>query len=161
MLGDRAVAEGLRDVSWPARLEVVNRRPLVVLDCAHNVASVAALVDTLGASFPPGRRLLVLGVSNDKDVPGMLRVLRPAFSHFYLTRFKNARSVPPEAMAQELADQGCSDVSMCEDAPAAWQAARAAAGPDDLICITGSVFLAGELRGYAREEAGVATCGAC
>src|SRR5205807_9751746 len=50
---DEAVAEGLSQVSWPARLEIVGQRPLVVLDCAHNVASALALVKTLETSFDP------------------------------------------------------------------------------------------------------------
>src|SRR5207302_10913455 len=81
-IGDLAVAEGLAKVRWPARLEVVGSRPLVVLDCAHNLASAQALVDTLEASFPAaadsggnghrhgGRRLVVFAGSNDKDLAG-------------------------------------------------------------------------------------------
>src|SRR5262249_30347887 len=52
---DSAVVEGVRDVGWPARLEVVQRRPLVILDCAHNVASAEALVETLQTSFLAGK----------------------------------------------------------------------------------------------------------
>src|SRR5262249_44356482 len=64
---DAAVVGALARVEWPARLEVLGRCPWVVLDCAHNVASMQALVDTLQASFPVGRRLLVLASSSDKD----------------------------------------------------------------------------------------------
>jgi dihydrofolate synthase/folylpolyglutamate synthase len=80
-LPDAAVAAGLAEVSWPARLEVVGRRPLVVLDCAHNVASALALVRTLQASFTPARRLLIFAGSSDKDLSGMFRVpaLQPRF----------------------------------------------------------------------------------
>src|SRR5205814_701146 len=94
---DPAVAAGLAGVRWPARLEVLGERPLVVLDCAHNIASAQALVETLQASFPPARRLLIFAASNDKDVPGMFRVLAPHFGHAFLTRYgNNPRSVPPE-----------------------------------------------------------------
>jgi dihydrofolate synthase/folylpolyglutamate synthase len=145
-VSDTAVAEGLADVHWPARLEVLGRRPFLVLDCAHNVASVQALVDTLEQSFPAARRHLVLAVSSDKDVPGMLRVLAPHFSPAYLTRYQgSARSVPPEQFA-ELARPLQLPCTQYASAADAWQAARRNAGPDDLICITGSVFLAGELR---------------
>jgi dihydrofolate synthase/folylpolyglutamate synthase len=144
---EAAVRAGLAEVRWPARMEVLGRRPLVVLDCAHNVASVQALVDTLNASFPPGRRLLVLACSTDKDLAGMLRVLAGHFSHVYLTRFRsNPRSAPPEQLAGLLRQISDLPYSIHAEANAAWQAARAAAGPNDLICIAGSVFLAGELR---------------
>src|SRR5262245_5634915 len=144
---DSAVAQGLATVDWPARLEVLGRRPLVVLDCAHNVASVQALVDTLEASFPQGRRLLILACSNDKDLSGMLRILGPHFGHIFLTRYQNsARAVPPETLADLLTQLSPTPFSVCPTSAEAWQAARQLAAPSDLICITGSVFLAGELR---------------
>ena len=74
---DPAIAAGLAGVHWPARMEVVAQRPMVVLDCAHNVASAQALVDTLQTSFTPKTRRLVFAASNDKDLPGMLAVLGP------------------------------------------------------------------------------------
>ncbi len=156
---DRAVADGLAGVRWPARLEVFGRRPLLVLDCAHNVASAEALVETLLTSFPPlrgaadgpgqprGKRVLVFAGSSDKDLPGMLAVLAPHFAHVYLTRYQhNPRSVPPDDLAAILRAQAYENCSTHRHAPDALQAARAAAGPDDLVCVTGSVFLAGELR---------------
>jgi dihydrofolate synthase/folylpolyglutamate synthase len=144
---DTAVRRGLASVAWPARLEVVGRRPLVVLDCAHNVASARAVVETLQGSFPPARRLLVFASSIDKDVAGMFGVLAPHFSHAFLTRYgHNPRSVPPEHLAELLRRTGDLPSTVCATAAEAWQAAQAAAGPDDLICVTGSVFLAGELK---------------
>jgi dihydrofolate synthase / folylpolyglutamate synthase len=158
-LPDEAVAEGLREVVWPARLEVMCRRPLVVLDCAHNVASANALVETLGASFPPlsplstrgerseRRRLLVFAGSSDKDLAGMFRVLSPHFAVAYLTRYTdNPRGVAAEDLAKLWDANGGGSRILCRNPAEAWHAARSAAGMDDLICITGSVFLAGELR---------------
>lgn len=144
-IDDHAVAAGLAGVHWPARLEVVQQRPIVILDCAHNIASAQAVVDTLLVSFPPSRRVLIFAGSNDKDLAGMLRVLTPHFDQLYLTSYSlSPRSVPPEQLATML--DGSVPFTICDDAKAAWQAARMAASPDDLICITGSVFLAGELR---------------
>lgn len=145
-ISDAAVAEGLAGVRWPARLEVVGRRPWVVLDCAHNVASVQALVETLRESFPPGRRFLVFASSSDKDVPGMMRRMVGPFDHFYLTRFtRNARAVPPAALLEAVQAAGGTGTAF-DDPVEAWRAAEEAAGPDDLIAVSGSVFLAGELR---------------
>src|SRR5262249_12697482 len=83
-ISDRAVVEGLATVRWPARMEVLGGRPLVILDCAHNVASARAFVETLQASFAPARHWLIFACSNDKDVAGILRVLAPAFHHAFL-----------------------------------------------------------------------------
>lgn len=146
-IDDAAVADGLANVSWPARLEIIGRKPLVVLDCAHNVASVQALVDTLRSSFPPSRRLLIFAGSSDKDVSGMFRVLLPYFDHAFLTCHRNtARSVPAEQLARLCQDHGGVPHTVCSSPVDALEAARALAQADDLICITGSVYLAGELR---------------
>jgi dihydrofolate synthase/folylpolyglutamate synthase len=157
---DEAVSAGLARVVWPARFEVLGRHPLVILDCAHNVASAQALVDTLEQSLPKtaagdsrigrskrGRRILVFASSSDKDLPGMLKVLAPHFSEVYLTAYShNPRRVPPEELAGMLRRVADVPHATFEDPVAAWQAARAGAGADDVICVTGSVFLAGELR---------------
>jgi dihydrofolate synthase/folylpolyglutamate synthase len=104
-------------------------------------------VQTLQASFPPARRLLVFAGSSDKDLAGMFRVLSPHFAHAFLTRYSvNARSVSPERLAELLRTSGDLPYTICPTPADAYRAARAAAGADDLICITGSVFLAGELR---------------
>jgi dihydrofolate synthase / folylpolyglutamate synthase len=153
---DAAVSAGLSTVEWPARMEVFGGRPLVVLDCAHNLASVQAFLDTLTASFPPGRRWLIFAGSTDKDLTGMLRLLAPHFAHVFLTRYhSNPRSAPPEQLAAMLPSAGIIPHTHCQTPIEAWQKALAAAGPDDLVCATGSVFLAGELRPVvARIPAG-------
>jgi dihydrofolate synthase/folylpolyglutamate synthase len=146
-ISPEAVARGLAGVRWPARMEVVGQRPLVVLDCAHNGASARALVETLETSFPPARRLLVFASSNDKDVAGIFQILAPHFAHAVLTRYgNNPRSVPPQELADLLGRQSHLPCTTCPTAAEAWRIARELAGPDALICITGSVFLAGEVR---------------
>jgi dihydrofolate synthase/folylpolyglutamate synthase len=153
-LPDAAVAQGLAGVHWPARLEVARRRPLVVLDCAHNVASAEALVETLETSFPahrPGgagpRRLLIFACSGDKDLAGILETLAPHFQHAYLTRYgTSSRATAPEQLAVLLGQVSNLPGTICPTAADAWRQALAAAGPEDLICVTGSVFLAGEVR---------------
>jgi dihydrofolate synthase/folylpolyglutamate synthase len=153
---DAAVAAGLAEVSWPARMEVVGGRPLVVLDCAHNVASALALVETLRSSFPPRRRWLVFAGSNDKDLAGMFRVLAPHFSRAFLTRYSdNPRSVPPEQLAEVIPADAGLPVTLCATPAEAYHAARSQAGPDDLVCITGSVYLAGELRPLLVDAPGL------
>jgi hypothetical protein len=141
-----AVRRGLAQVCWPARIEVVHRRPTVVLDAAHNLASIAALIETLEESFAPRRRVLVFGASSDKDVRGMLALVTPRFDQVIFTRYvNNPRGVPPEKLAQ-WAPALPPDHLLCADPAAAWDAAKRLVGPDDLLCITGSFFLAAEMR---------------
>jgi dihydrofolate synthase/folylpolyglutamate synthase len=90
----------------------------------------------------------VFAVSNDKQWVEMLRALARYFSVYYLTTYgTNPRCVPPAELADVVRKVlPRADVRTFDAAPAAWEAARADAGPDDLVCVTGSVFLAGELR---------------
>src|SRR5262249_37841021 len=100
VITETAARKGLSTVQWPARFELIPPRPRAVLDCAHNVASAEALVNTLRYSFLPRPRGLIFAVSSDKDVSGMFRVLAPEFRRFYLTRYTNSsRAVPPDRLA--------------------------------------------------------------
>jgi dihydrofolate synthase/folylpolyglutamate synthase len=154
-LVDEAVAHGLREVFWPARMEVVGRAPLIVLDCAHNVASAEAVVRTLETSFPPGRRVLVFAGSSDKDIPGMFRVLAPHFAQAFVTRYtNNQRAIDPGQLAPLWSAAGDAPVQVCATPTEALARAREAAGSDGLIGITGSVFLAGELRPHLVRAPG-------
>jgi dihydrofolate synthase / folylpolyglutamate synthase len=156
---EAAIRRGLADIVWPARVEVVSRRPAVVLDAAHNVASIAALVEVLEESFSAARRLLIFATTQDKDHRGMLQQLLPRFDHIIFTRYSsNPRSVPPEellAVARETTSplplgEGpgvrVATLEVIPTPPEAWNAIRRMATPDDLICITGSFFLASEMR---------------
>jgi dihydrofolate synthase/folylpolyglutamate synthase len=151
-----AVAEGLGTVEWPARVEVLGHRPTVVLDCAHNLPSVQSLLATLEESIANmGARRLVFAVSNDKPWTDMLRALARYFTSYYLTTYgSNPRCVPPDKLAEVVRKiLPNAEVWTFDTAADAWHAARADAGPADLLCVTGSVFLAGELRPVMLPDA--------
>ncbi len=167
LISTEAMRTGLANAALPGRIEVVRRHPTVVVDVAHNVASVGALAGCLDESFASTRRTLIFAASRDKDVPGMLRVLAPLFSRILLTQFQeNPRAVPPQQLAAwcraELAAADLAeriDVVVCAHPAEAWHAALAGAGRDDLICIAGSVFIAAELRALVAADATAATVG--
>jgi dihydrofolate synthase/folylpolyglutamate synthase len=146
---EAAIRRGLATVRWPARVEVLSRSPVVILDTAHNVPSAEALVATLRQSFPEVRhKSVVFAVSADKQFPEMLRVMAGYFDHFHLTQYgNNPRCVPPETLAEVLTTVAPQTaVSIHPTSADAWAAARSCATAEDLVCVTGSVFLAGELR---------------
>jgi dihydrofolate synthase/folylpolyglutamate synthase len=147
---DEAFHRGLQEVRWPARIEMVSHSPLIILDTAHNVPSTEALIHTLENYFPHiwGRKVVVLAVSSDKDYRSMLRILAGYFDHFHLTKYgDNPRGVPAEKLVAVLDEVAPGKpFSLHATAAEAWAAARSAAEPADLVCVTGSVFLAGELR---------------
>jgi dihydrofolate synthase/folylpolyglutamate synthase len=143
-IDEAAVRRGLGHVSWPARVEVIARRPTVVLDAAHNVASMAALLATLEQSFSARRRILIFATTRDKPAAEMLAMLRPRFDHIILTRYQNNPRSFPETELAELVEPG--SCLVCPTPTEAWQAARKLATADDLIVITGSFFIAAEMR---------------
>jgi dihydrofolate synthase/folylpolyglutamate synthase len=153
-LPESAVRQGLLEVRWPARIEIVARRPAIVLDAAHNVASIEALIHVLQESFSPGPRVAIFATTRDKDIRGMLSLLLPAFDEVILTRYwKNPRGVPPAelaAIAEELAP-ATSHVHVAADPQTAWRLAQSIVTPEHLLAITGSFFIAAEMRAAMRD----------
>lgn len=149
-LSEDAVRQGLAGVQWPARLELLGTRPLVLLDCAHNVASAEALVRALETSYslrPNGKRYLLFAGSRDKDLAGMLAILVPWFHQVFLTSFPNSsRSIQPEQLRDMVSLPLQQKVEVVPDPREAWARAKNRMNAEDLLCITGSVFLAGEMR---------------
>ncbi len=149
-----AVARGLAATRWPARLEVFRPTgadaPTIVVDGAHNGDSAAKLAAALRDHFRCARLWLVLGVSADKDLPAIVAPLAPLVAGAWATAARHARSRPADEVANALRAAGVV-VAAADDTAAALRLARAASAPDDLICITGSLFIAAE----AREALGV------
>ena len=156
---EEAIREGLSSLSLPARVEIVRTNPTVVLDVAHNVASAEALVEVLGACFEAEETILVLAVSKDKDVPGIVRALLPYFQHVVATEYlDNPRAVPAEQLAKIAREEvgnldpeiGNPTVTVCATPEEAYRQARKLAADcekkEPLICVTGSFFIAAELR---------------
>jgi len=149
---------GLVEAFCPARIEVLSREPTVILDTAHNPASIAALVELILERCGDAPRLLVFAASSDKDARTMLRQLLPHFQHVVLTRYlNNPRAMPPEklwAIAQSL-QEGASRphavLHMRPDPRAAWQLTASLLSPAHLVCITGSFFLAAEIREWVER----------
>ncbi len=143
----RAIHDGMAAVRWPARIEVVASSPIVVVDAAHNWASTQALIDTLDDHFPGRRRILVFAATKDKDVSGLLRLLVPRFDTVILTQYHtNPRAVPAEELLALVQATSLRSCHLAADATLAWDMARRLAAPDDLVCVTGSFFIATEIR---------------
>ena len=147
-----AVREGLRVVNWAGRLEVVDRRPTILLDGAHNPAAATVLADYLtrsDRSHPSRPVVLVLGMMRDKDHRGFVEPLRSLVDEVVLTQ----ANLPRSATAQELRAslEGLLPhphvVPSLSDAMAL---ARQLATPDGLVCVTGSLMLVGECTAWFR-----------
>ena len=144
---DAALREGLATVHRPVCIETVATRPVVVIDAAHNEASVAALVRTLNELFPQRPRTLVFASSRDKAVAGMLKQLVPEFDNVLLTCYiSNPRAVTPQDLLSAAQDVDSARIRVVADPATAWNLARRETDESGLICITGSFFIAAEVR---------------
>jgi dihydrofolate synthase / folylpolyglutamate synthase len=151
-VGEQAIRDGLANVRWPGRLEIIHQSPTIILDAAHNVASIQALVDTLRESFPAGRRRLLFATTHDKDVEGMLRVILTEFDDVVLTKYQNnPRSAPPEELAVIARRYTSQPVAIIPTPVEAWNELAPALGDNDLLVITGSFFIAGEMRAILQR----------
>ncbi len=153
-LPSATVAQGLARAYWPGRLEVLAPGPPMVLaDGAHNPAGAAALAAALARYFPAPRRLLVLGVSSDKDVAGIVAALAPAVARVYATEALHPRAASREVVARAARAVGLA-VKTIPDVAAAIRFARLQRGRGDLIVVAGSLYLVAEARvalGHARD----------
>jgi dihydrofolate synthase/folylpolyglutamate synthase len=146
-IGEPAVRTALAGLQWPARIEIVRSRPTVVVDVAHNTVSFQALRAALDEAFPGRRLLLVLGLLGDKDLEGIARIIVPRAAVVFATRPHDPRAVPAEAVAAAARGRAPT-VLVVEDPVAATEAAVRMAGPEDVVCATGSFHVAGPVRAH-------------
>ncbi len=140
-----AVERGFAGAKLPARMEILSRKPLVLMDGGHNPGCAQALANVL-KTYLSGHQLIgVMGMMSDKDSRTALASLAPLFSAMITLRPENPRSLSSEEL-KAVADEFCGDVRAMDDQEAALQTAAELCGEDGAIIICGSFYLAGELR---------------
>ena len=143
-VGGDAIVTGLSTVVWPGRLELVRvgDRGAILFDAAHNPAAAAALSTYLRTTFPTGLPI-VLGAMSDKDVDGIVAALAPCATRFVCTAPDTPRAIPADALAARVRQRAGSTPVSADRTPrraveAAWRGSKT-------VCVTGSIFLVGEL----------------
>lgn len=138
-----AMRWGLAQVTWPGRMQVAARDPLVLLDGAHNSDSAAALAGALQRLYPEQRFVLVVGVFGDKDAAAILAPLLPLASCVVATATEHPRALPAEKLAAAARTLGAVAVE-APSVAAALDQARAIAGATGRVLVTGSLRTVGE-----------------
>ena len=145
-LDPEAVRAAFRKLEIAGRAQIVGRRPTVILDGAHTVESVRALWQTIEGYVPHDKLVLIMGISSDKDVDGILAEIVPHADTVFFSKSDSPRAVEPEELAESALKQ-CGKKGHVEPVPGeALRAALMLACPNDLICVTGSFYLAGKIR---------------
>jgi len=155
-ISDADIAGGLARVYWPGRFQIVSRQPMVLVDGAHNVASARKLVENIKGYFHYNKLFLIFGISCDKDVAGVVKELAWLSPQVVATRSSHPRSASPLTVASEFAKWGI-EPETAENTPQALSQTLSLADSEDLICVTGSLFVVAEALEYAaRHLRGVA-----
>ena len=140
------IRQGIKNTRWPGRCEVMRKNPWVVLDGAQNLASAAVLKKAIKDNFKYKKLILVLGICQDKDIPGICQVLDSLADEIILTAAQTLRAEAPKKIARNFKRK----VYLTENVLAAKSLALNLAGDEDLILVTGSLFVVGEFRNAGR-----------
>ena len=152
MWDEDALRKGFRSAHWSARMEVVGSQPTIVVDGAHNADSIQKLLAALRDTFTARRLIFVFSPNQDKDLIGMIRELA-SIDAIVLTRMKNPRATPIEQLEKLFAEYAPRVTVYSEqESDKAMDRALSLAQSDDLICATGSLYLAAEALRWAAKH---------
>ncbi len=148
VVDEAAVRRGLEQARWEGRLERVARRPDLYLDGAHNPASAQKLATAVRDLKSSYRRLvLVIGILGDKDYAGIMAELAPLAEHVVVTKPRYARAMDVGELASAMRALR-SSVDCADTVEEAIARARDVAAADDLILVTGSLYVVGDARAF-------------
>ena len=142
-INEKSIRDGLVRTRWPGRLEIISRKPLIVMDAAHNPAAMKQLVKSLKL-FNYNRMILVFGVMKDKDIKKIVEIIIPQASMTIINKPKVERVAEPK-LIQKYARK-FSKTIIIKNVKESIKYAKSIAGKDDLICITGSIYMLSEAR---------------
>ena len=143
-IDDETIRNALAHVHCPARVEVIEKNPLIILDYAHTVDSMKFLRESLVGNFTFNKLILILGFAQDKDLDNILNEIVTVGDAIIVTRSKNPRAAPPEDLYQRIERLCGKQSKITDNTQDAVIAAKRMASKEDLICITGSAYVAGE-----------------
>ena len=147
------IVEGLQKVRWPGRFQVIRIRPTVVVDGAHNPQAARELrlaIEDFLAGRAPGRRVLVIGMSSDKDYHGVAGELAPLFDSVIATRSRHPRALAIEVLSSEFVKYGC-EAQTADSVEQALRRAVELSQNKGFVCATGSLFIVGEALEWAHK----------
>jgi dihydrofolate synthase/folylpolyglutamate synthase len=145
-IDDSKAIEGLKGIKMLGRMEIINQDPRILIDAAHNAASIKALVSAIGQHVPYDSMVMIFGCGQDKDVRGMLEQLQYGADKVIFTRSNSPKAMYPQDLA-DMYTEICG--KMCQTAMSLRESLRIASsaiGREDLICITGSFYLVGQAK---------------
>lgn len=144
------IARGFAQVKWPGRFQILHSQPVVLVDGAHNVASIRRLIENIKAYFNYDQIFLIIGSSCDKDIPGIAKELVSLSPRVMVTHSSHPRAASPSTVATEFLNWSIKAKTTDTVAQALSQSLSLASATD-LICVTGSLFIVAEALDYFSE----------
>ncbi|MGD0153307.1 MAG: folylpolyglutamate synthase/dihydrofolate synthase family protein [Thermacetogeniaceae bacterium] len=151
VISDGQIGAGFAAARWPARLELLSERPAVLVDVTHNHDGSRKLRAALQEVYHYRRLILVLGMLGDKEREKVVAELAPLAAVVVITRPNSPRAGDWELLATE-ARRYTKHVHQIEEIAAAVDVALEEAGPEDLVCVTGSFYMVAEARAYLHRK---------
>jgi len=145
-IDDQKAIEGLAKVRIPGRMEIVHENPRIMLDGAHNAASIEALMRAIGQNVTYDSMVVIFGCRSDKDVAGMLDLIQLGADKVIFTDAGSPRAANPAELAAEYMERSGKMAQVAATLEDALDIAERAVTREDLICITGSFYLVGRAK---------------
>jgi len=145
-IDNETIRDALAHIRCPGRIEIFRENPLIILDYAHTVESMASLRETLFENFTFGKLIIILGFSQDKEIDNILPEIVPCANIIFVAKSANSRAASPEDLAKKIKDIYGKQAKICDDVRQAVMGALRIISRNDLLCITGSAYIAGEAK---------------
>jgi dihydrofolate synthase/folylpolyglutamate synthase len=146
-IDDQLAMKGLAGVYLPGRMEMIGQDPRMLVDGAHNAASVQALMRAIGQHIPYDSMVVVFGCAADKDIAGMMNQIATGADKVIFTRAaNNPRAANPADLAAAYEERSGRLAQVTDTLTAALHIAKSAVTREDIICVTGSFYLVGEAK---------------
>jgi len=144
-IGENFLRRGLKKATWPARFEVVNKHPYVIVDGGHNLQCTDVLVESLRTYFPKQSIFFLIGVMADKEYKTMLNKVMPLAKKVFAVTINNRRALDGELIADYFSCQGVEALAF-KSVKQGLHELMKVTGNDDTICVFGSLFMCGTVR---------------
>lgn len=143
-IDDQQAMSGLSKVRLPGRMQMISEDPRILVDGAHNAASIDALIRAIGQHIPYDSMIVIFGCQKDKDIPGMLRRLQLGADKMIFVETGSPRSADPAELAAQYVENSGKMAQVAKTLKDAMWIAESAITREDVICVTGSFYLIAE-----------------
>lgn len=151
-----AIRQGLTEAVIPGRFQVISTQPLIILDVAHNTGAAAVLSENLTATKPSGKTYAVFSMLHDKDICGVVSLLKNDIDYWLVSTLSTSRAAPAETLVEEIRKAGISSeneaVRQFADCVAAFVFACERASKNDRICVFGSFYTVSDVLRYLNTH---------